>query len=353
MLNLWRRHLKACSHRLRTYKKCGCPIWVQGTLHGKWLKKSLDLRNWEAAQRLVREWEGGAGAVSMKVKEACARFYADCDARKIGSAQLGKYKLLTRELKTEFGARDVRGISVDDLRGYREKWDVAPVTAGKKLERLRTFFKFCQESGWVAANPAKLLKAPQGKTSPTLPFSDAEVEKILWAAEQYPELFPRSGSHGKKVKAFVLLLQYSGLRIRDAVCLRTDAVKDGKLFLRTAKTNTAVWVPLPKAAVEALGCIEESGNYFFWSGNGLPKSATADWQRTLAKVFKAAGVKGHAHRFRDTFSVNLLQKGVGLETVSVLLGHSNTRVTAKHYNPWVKSRQAALEAEIEKAWKLD
>src|SRR5581483_6701165 len=113
-----------------------------------------------------------------------------------------------------------------------------------------------------------------------------------------------------------------------------------------------VWIPIPKDVVEALESIKGFGAYFFWSGNGLPKSAVADWQRTLGRVFKAAGVTGHAHRFRDTFSVNLLQKGVSLETVSVLLGHSNTKITAKHYNPWVQSRQVALENEIAKAWKI-
>jgi len=59
VLNLYTRHMKACPHQLRTQKKCQCPIWAQGTLHGKWLKKSLDLRNSEAAQKLVRDWEGG------------------------------------------------------------------------------------------------------------------------------------------------------------------------------------------------------------------------------------------------------------------------------------------------------
>ena len=39
--------------------------------------------------------------------------------------------------------------------------------------------------------------------------------------------------------------------------------------------------------------------------------------------------------------------------VSILLGHSNSRIAAKHYNPWVKSRRASLEAEIEKAWRLN
>jgi integrase len=35
-----------------------------------------------------------------------------------------------------------------------------------------------------------------------------------------------------------------------------------------------------------------------------------------------AGVlDGHSHRLRDTFSVDLLENGVLLETVSILLGH--------------------------------
>jgi integrase/recombinase XerD len=352
MLNLYRRHIEACSHRSRTYRKCACPIWVQGTLEGRALRKSLNLRNWESAQQLVRDWESGGGVKAISLETACDRFYADCEVRGLGTAQLGKYKLLVEELKKEFGSRVTPSVSIDDLRRYRERWKVAPVTAQKKLERLRTFFRFCHDSGWISKNPAKVLKSPKVSLKPTLPFSDDEIEKVLWACEQYPDLYPQSGEYAGKVKPFVLLLEYSGLRIRDAVCLRCDALKDGKILLRTAKTGTAVWIPLPKVAIEALKSIRGFGTYFFWSGNGLPKSAVADWQRTLAKVFKAAGIQGHAHRFRDTFSVNLLQKGVSLETVSVLLGHSNTKITAKHYNPWVQSRQQALENEISKAWSV-
>jgi integrase len=89
---------------------------------------------------------------------------------------------------------------------------------------------------------------------------------------------------------------------------------------------------------------------FFWSGLGKLKSAVADWQRSLAKLFKLAGVKGHAHQFRDTFSVGLLTRGVPLEDVAMALGHSSIRVTEKHYAPWIAVRQKRLEELIKQTW---
>jgi len=55
------------------------------------------------------------------------------------------------------------------------------------------------------------------------------------------------------------------------------------------------------------------------------------------KALEAKGVKfakGHAHRFRDTFAVELLLAGVPLERVSILLGHTSVKITEKHYAPW-------------------
>lgn len=151
MLNLWRRHLKSCPHRVRTYKKCGCPIWVQGTLHGKWLKQSLDLRNWESAQALVRDWESGhaRAAEHSSMTKACDAFIRDGEARNLSSASLGKYRLLTEELKTKFKERSVGSLTVDEVRRYRESWELAPISARKKLERLRTFFRFCIDNQWM------------------------------------------------------------------------------------------------------------------------------------------------------------------------------------------------------------
>lgn len=345
MLTIFRRHTRKCRHTSRDERRCSCPIAVEGTLDGEYLRRSLGVRSWEAAQKKIREWETTGRKDPVKVSYACNSFLKDCEARRVGPAQLGKYKLLIKELKDVIGERNIAEVTLEDLRNYRALWRVSPVSAQKKLERLKTFFRFAHDSGWVSNNPARLLKPPKIKPKPTLPFSDQEMEKILWACEVYPD---RPRGRREQIKAFVLLLRYSGLRIGDATSLTADKIQDGKLMLYTAKAGTAVWLPLPAEAIETLGRVGKAG-CLFWSGNGILKSAIADWQRSLKRLFSLAGVKGHAHMFRDTFAVDLLKRGVSLENVAALLGNT-PRIAEKHYSPWVKSRQENLEREVKKAW---
>ena len=73
--------------------------------------------------------------------------------------------------------------------------------------------------------------------------------------------------------------------------------------------------------------------------------------RNLKPVFELADIAGGTvHRFRDTFAVELLLKGVPIEQVSVLLGHPSLKITEKHYAPWVKARQDQLEQSVRLAW---
>jgi hypothetical protein len=59
MLTLYRRHVTACEHRHqgRKYRRCRCPIWVDGFLNGVEMRESLELRDWEKAQQKIRDWE--------------------------------------------------------------------------------------------------------------------------------------------------------------------------------------------------------------------------------------------------------------------------------------------------------
>jgi hypothetical protein len=63
-------------------------------------------------------------------------------------------------------------------------------------------------------------------------------------------------------------------------------------MLYQAKTGTPVYVPLPPHVIEALQNIppgpKPNPRYFFWSGNGQPKSVVADWQRSYRRFMRSA-----------------------------------------------------------------
>lgn len=101
------------------------------------------------------------------------------------------------------------------------------------------------------------------------------------------------------------------------------------------------------------GLHNERPEYFFWDGKSERETTVKSWNRVFQKLFSATDppiVGGHAHRFRDTFAISLLLKGVDLASVSILLGHSSIKVTERHYSPWVKARQERLEADVRLTW---
>ncbi len=144
---------------------------------------------------------------------------------------------------------------------------------------------------------------------------------------------------------------YTGLRVRDVVTLKKDRIKNGKLFLRTAKTGTDVFCPLPQVVIETLDQIGSENGYYFWSGQSKPKSAVGNYQRALKTLFGLAGVpRVHAHLFRHTFATEMLLAGNSLETVAALLGHTSTRVTERSYSHWIRGRQEKLKEAVKNSW---
>src|SRR5260370_28908928 len=117
------------------------------------------------------------------------------------------------------------------------------------------------------------------------------MEKSRWECEVYDTRGAYGEGNRKRLRAFGLVLRYTGLRIRDVLTLKRSALKNGKIFVRTQKAGTQVLVPVPPTVIDALKRVPVvSTEYFFWSGAGLPKSCGADWQRTLRRLFMIAGL---------------------------------------------------------------
>ena len=92
------------------------------------------------------------------------------------------------------------------------------------------------------------------------------------------------------------------------------------------KTGTDVSCPSSRCCARTAKGAQWKSEYVFWSGEGEEESITKSWAKLyLAPLFKAAKLSSNgymkSHRLRDTFAVDLLEKGVPLEEVSKLLGH--------------------------------
>lgn len=360
-LALYRRHLAECPHagKGNRWTRCQCPIWVQGSIGGEAVRRSMNTANWTAASTSVHQWQASGRIGVLKpelpsIAEAVAAFLKEAETRNLAATTIQKRRELLEGKLLPFckskGFRQLRDLTVDRLRAFRQGWTYSPLSAAKRLEYLRAFCRFCVDSGWMERNPASALKATKVSHRPTLPYSDEEVDRLLEAARNLRAF----GRYGPRIEPMILLLRYSGLRMQDAACLERKRLVDDKLFLYQQKTGTPVYCPVPPEVVKALAAVEnDNERYFFYDGSSQPESMVKSWDRVFKKVGETAEPrvpKCHPHRFRDTFAVSLLLKGVSLDSVSKLLGHSSIKITERHYAPWVKARQDQLEAEVRKIW---
>ena len=342
-----------CKFTSRADRRCKCPIWVVGRdrsglfvrkpLH-KFLRQPTFVRDWTRAQEDLRRYELGETDTTQKptIADLRDKFLNDAEARNLSRETIRKYKLLFSQLE-HFAA--VKGIvtadkiTLDDLTEFRGTWKDGALSSLKKLERLRSVYRFAFKRGWVSGNLAKEIKTPIVPDNPTLPFTDDEMKRILGAANKST----RYRHHD--LCALILLMRYSGLRISDATLLARDSISGRRIKLYTAKTGAHVSMLLPQFVVEALSLVKRS-KYFFWSGHSTMEAAVSVWRKRLAKVFEDAGIdNGHSHRFRDSFAVSMLASGVSMEHVATLLGNS-VKIVQKHYAPWETKRQEALDEAI-------
>ena len=279
----------------------------------------------------------------MTLEEACEAYLEDVRARNLSSSSVRGYRSLFRALNRFATARGVRQIGeadTDFLRIWRKSWTWAPTTHQTNLRRLKAFFRFAADQSWLEESPAASLRHPKVDPPATMPLSQAEVRALVRAASDHP-----------REEALLLLMRYSGLAIRDAATLSRDAVNGNTVTLRRAKTGELVLCELPDPVVEALERIARPDRaHFFWTGASRPQTVTKYWRARLREIAAKALVPGFKpHRLRDTFAVELLLRGVAMQDVSALLGHSSIRTTERYYAPWNRSRRDRLAAIVRDA----
>jgi integrase len=214
----------------------------------------------------------------------------------------------------------------------------SPATMNKKLDRLKAFFGFCHDTGWITKNSTKRLKPSATSKRRAQPFSNDEQQRILAKPQT------------SRIHAFVQAMYHSGLRISDTCFLRPEDF-DGNYIRRVNRKNQVeIFVPVPPQVKTELDRLPLNGGYYFLIGESENLHTQTDaWRTILNDLYKTDIPNFHAHRFRHTRVVEWLAGGLTMEEVAGMIGTS-VRILEKHYASFAPARQQVVTEKLNRLW---
>jgi integrase/recombinase XerD len=368
VITIFARHSPGCRYAGDEFaKSCRCRKHLRWSHAGTQHRKKAGTRSWAEAEEVKRRLESQLRGDPIKIEEdavslraALDSFIKNKEGQNISTDVVERNRREITRL-TDFaennGCFTVRTLTLPLLIEYRATWpSLYPSSSTRSLvlKRLRGFLRFCVDNGWLDRVPK--LAPVKVDEPPTMPLTPAEYESLLAAV---PLEFPNG--LGKRLRAVMQLMRWSGLSVRDAATLRRDqlllnAKKTYHIVTARQKTGTHVSVPIPTDVAKEILAACDHPVYLLWQNTkgGTEKQAGHSTCVAISKVFERAGIQtlGHmkSHRLRDTFACELLQQGVPLEDVSKMLGHESVATTEKHYSAWVKGRQDRLDSLVTATW---
>ena len=220
----------------------------------------------------------------------------------------------------------------NDLKEYllffRELNNCSKVTLNNVRRILSSFWSWMEIEEKIIINPMKRI--PQIKIPKYIhkAFSDEEVEVL--------RNYLYSQKSKRNIAIFELLLS-SGLRLSELESLRIDDVNlvecEGLVMGKGGKERKFYFSERAKVCItDYLNSRVDNKEWLFVSEmapyNKFGKSGIGYMVRETGRRCGIENV--HPHRFRRTMATRLVRKGMPIEQVSKLLGHSNLDVTMRY-----------------------
>jgi integrase len=120
------------------------------------------------------------------------------------------------------------------------------------------------------------------------------------------------------LKDLIHILYRTGMRLSEAINLRNEDLTDGFIHLYKTKSGRARAIPIHNHIRDVLPRFIKAD-----------KMSIYEIENEFRKIRKQVGLPKEArlHDLRHTFATNLCEKGVSVDVVSKLLGHSNIQTT--------------------------
>jgi integrase/recombinase XerD len=376
-LIIYRRHRADCKvHGLklpgrakRFYADCDCKIWITGTTPTeRYPRQATGMTDWRAAQAYVTSLSAGAKdtAVHGPTLADCIRRHLEAHAENIAPATLGHHRLLLGKLEVYAKSRNktfMSDLTVDLLEDFKTESlaNLRSTTRSTSVAKLKYFLREAYRRGWTTEALAEKVRSTRAVYEQKQPYSDAEVAAILVHAESLNGSRTGYAANGPMFRLLLELMLETGMRVSDAI--RYDprnCAKSSHLWIYTfTPTKQRKNTHLKQTTVYLPEWLKLAIDNTPWFSPALPFAyRDVDSGTTLeAIVYERMQAIGERcgvpdcrpHRLRDTCAVRLLLRGVSLENVSRLLGHSSIGITEKFYSPWIPARQHQLEGVLAEA----
>lgn len=220
--------------------------------------------------------------------------------------------------------KSIKDIRTNDIRyhlaHYQTTHKVSNATVNNKRKFLSAFFVWATREEIVDKNPMLKINSIKEKYVTKKPFSDIELAKI------------RDSLEDNREKALVEFLLSTGCRVSEVAGLKV-----GNIDFRTGecvvlgKGNKERTVYLNNKSMyyleRYLGGFVDAERPLFMNarGRGMTKQNIEELMRIIGK--RAGVSKVHPHRFRRTMATNAMKRGMPVQYIQVILGHSKLDTT--------------------------
>jgi len=129
---------RECPHQSESYRRCSCPIYVEGRVNWKFIRKSLGTRKWDEGVLLGRKIEADGFTSKLgqyTIEQALSLYLEDAQSRNLAGETLRSVNIiLNRFLVPAFAGKRLPDITAATLTTWRTGWNLAPITALKRWE---------------------------------------------------------------------------------------------------------------------------------------------------------------------------------------------------------------------------
>ncbi|KAI4446140.1 Tyrosine recombinase XerD [Eubacterium plexicaudatum ASF492] len=202
-----------------------------------------------------------------------------------------------------------------------------PATIARAAASIKSFFRYLEQDGSLAQNPAERLKVPRVEKDIPYILTQQEVVKLL----RQPE-----GDSPKAVRdrAMLELLYATGIRVSELIEMETEDLNLAMEYLLCRQGMKERVVPFGKIAKKSLEEYLEKARpalvkdadctKLFTNLSGRKMSRQGFW-KLVKQYAKSAGIEGEItpHTLRHSFAAHLVHNGADLYAVQEMMGYAD------------------------------